>query len=551
MKKLILLTLSAVSLAFICAAEFIDISELEKGMRGYCITVFEGTTPDTFEVEVIDVISSGESSVEMALVRCFGEKVEKTGIAQGMSGSPVYFNGKLFGSMSYTWDNLKEPLGGVVPIKRMLELESFEKAEGAGDAGGYRLKEIAVPVVLTGVNGNLLESLKSEAEGLKWAVSGKNSLDAKNIGGELLPGKGIAINLIEGEMSASAIGTVTYVDNDKVYSLGHPFNLAGEIEYPVSEAYIYTILPRNDISYKMGFPLEKNLGCAVQDRTYGILSLSGKSAAMTAVSFRLDKGRRIDLRFARQGDVISAYLPLMFTSAISNFYKGSGPMTADYKMIVYSGGKKRLQYSNMMTGENIFFGVYFDMQSILYAYFSNMYEKVAPDSIIVEAEVSEDVREYFIWGIRTERKYYSEGETVKGEVLLKTFKGEDGTQPFSFVMPCGYSSDSMILYAAGGKNDLMSDAARSEAKYQFKNLSTFEDIVNNANPSNAVVIKLFGRRRGFVDNNKEYFSLPQSFINKQITAGKKMIMSDILFKSVLLSNGVVEGETSTVLKIRR
>ncbi|MGE3062021.1 MAG: SpoIVB peptidase S55 domain-containing protein [bacterium] len=549
MRKILLSLLMFVLFLISFGSDFIDIKELDRGMKGYCITVFEETKTDTFEVEVIDVISEGEASVEMVLVKCFGDKIEKTGIAQGMSGSPVYFNGKLFGSMSYTWDNLKEPIGGVVPIKRMLEIDLFENQNM--DVKGYKLKEIAVPVVLTGVDERVLEDLRDDVGVLKYAVSGKNSFAAKNLSGELSPGKSIAIKLIEGDMSASAIGTVTYVSDNRVYSLGHPFNLKGNVEYPVSEAYIYTVLPRNDISYKMGFPLLKSLGCAVQDRTYGILSLSDKSARMVNVSFVMNNGKRISMKFAKENEIIASYLPLMFVSAISNSYKTAGPMTADYKMSVFSNNKKKLEYKNMVTGENLFLGIYFDLQSILYSYFYNMYENINPDSIVIESSVNEEINQYFIWDIRTDKKYYSPGETVEGNVLMKTYKGNNEMQPFSFLIPDNCPLDSMLLYVAGGKSDIMSDAARSEAKYQYKNIKTFEDIVNNVNPSNSIVLKLFGRRRGFVDNNREYFKLPQSFINKQILSGKKSIMSDILYKKILLTNGVIEGEATTILKIRR
>jgi hypothetical protein len=220
-------------------------------------------------------------------------------------------------------------------------------------------------------------------------------------------------------------------------------------------------------------------------------------------------------------------------------------------MSIYSKVKKRIEYKNMYTGENLFFGIYMDMQSILYAYLSNMYEKVPVDSIVVESTVAENINQYFVWDVQVEKKYYKIGETVNGRVFLKSFKGEDVSRDFSFDLPETSSQDSLLLYVGGGKNDIISETGRSEAKFQFKDLSTFENIVNTLNPSNSIVIKLYGRRKGFIDNNKEYFNMPQNFINKQIMTGKKMIISDILYKDVLLTNGVIEGEASAVLKIRR
>jgi len=482
-------------------------------------------------------------------VRCFGENIEKTGIAQGMSGSPVYFNGKLFGSMSYTWDNLREPIGGVVPIKKMLEIESFQNNENKSE--GYKLKEIALPIVLTGVNENILKMIKEKNPALKNSVVGNSNSDISKEGGYLLPGKGIAIKLIDGEMSASAIGTVTYVEGNKVFSLGHPFTMKGEVEYPVSEAYIYMILPRTDISYKMGFSMNKVLGSTVQDRTYGVLSYSDKIAKMVNVSIKINDIKTISLKFAKDDDFLSSYLPLMFVSAISKYYKIAGSMTADYKITLYSAGKERIEYKNMITGENLFFGIYFDLQSILLTYISNMYEKVAIDSISIVSEIKENISKYYVWDLQVEKKYYNPGEMVNGKILLKAYKGEDTFQEFSFKLPEVLMQDTLILYVGGGKNDLLSETSRSEAKFQYKNLKTFEDIIKNTNPSNSIVVKLYGKRKGFIDNNKEFFSMSQGFINRQIMMGKKMIMSDILYKDILMTNCVIEGEGYIVLKIRR
>lgn len=530
--------------------EFIGIEDISRGMKGYALTVFYGTEVDTFGVEVIDVIKDNESGLSMILVKCFGENIEKTGIAQGMSGSPVYFDNKLAGSMSYTWDNLKEPVGGVIPIKNIIDLEKYTVMP---EINGYRFKEIAMPISITGIDENILNSIKEKSPILRQMSinTGIGGVQADSSKSQMAPGKGIAIKLIDGEFSASAIGTVTYIDSNKIYSLGHPFYLKGKIEYPISEAYIYTILARTDISYKMGYGKADNAGTALEDRTYGVYAEKNIKAGMIKTEIAINDTIKVKCSFVRDEDILSSMLPLVFLSTVSKYFKSTGALTVDYRIEFYPKDRKKFVYKNMVSSENVFLGAYFDMQSILYSYTGNIFEKVEMDSIKIISSVNENINVYSIWDVVLDKQYYKRGETVQGKIILKTFRGENVEQKFLLKIPENAVSDTLMLHIISGRDEVSFEVSRSEGKFQYKDLSSLEKIISELKPASFISVKLYDKEKGFTDNNREFFKMPRSFINKQILRGKSYLNSSLSDESIIETNGVINGEKTILLNLRR
>lgn len=546
MKRLILLFLCLPII--LSSEEFIGLDGIRPGMHGVCYTVFNGTEPDSFGVEVIDVIEKYETGTGLILVKCVGDRTALTGVAQGMSGSPVYFNGRLAGSLSYTWSNLKEPYGGITPIKEMLELK--ENMNINSDEVKY--KRITVPIVFSNVEASAIECLKN-GDFSYYSRSGASGTGSSVENGKslLAPGRAIAIKLVQGDMSASAIGTVTYVDGDKIYALGHPLFQKGGVEYPVSEAYIYGILPKTDISYKMGYAFSDNAGTAVQDRLTGMLCISGKETPMMPVTIKFRGGKKINLEFVRDEDIISSMLPVMFLSSVVRDYRMSGPLTINYRMNIYPSNEKKITYENMVSSESGLFECYLDMMGILNVLTKNMFKKLVIDSINIDADVEERISLCSVWSIGLERKYYAEGDTVRGYVVLKPFRGSNIIEKFEVPLPHGISGDTIFLVATNGKDDMALEQARSESKYDFTDYSGLYSIVAGLKPSNTIVIKLLDKGAGFIENSKEYSNLPQTKIFQQMQIGRKLTNMGLIGQSEFRTNYVVIGEATQTIKIRR
>ena len=286
--------------------DIFPMSAVRPGMKGYGLTVKQGTKIERFEVEVIDIIRNHLVKQDVILVRCLGEAFADHQIAQGMSGSPIYFDGKLAGALAYTWSQAKHPIGGVTPIEIMLA-EGDRKLEGRapgmlprtrlrrGDpkpiASSTELRPIGTPITVAGFSAASRQALAAEFAPQGFTVCGGGAAAGGpmkgaqwvNLDAPMEPGGSIVVDLLRGDYSASALGTCTHVDGKKVYGFGHEFNLLGETLLPMSVGYVYTILASRDISFKLGSSI-RQVGALVQDRPACIVGHLGKAAEDLGIS---------------------------------------------------------------------------------------------------------------------------------------------------------------------------------------------------------------------------------------------------------------------------
>src|SRR5579883_3055694 len=282
------------------APRTIPLTEIKPGMTGYGLTVFQGTRPERFAVKVIGILHNFLPQQDIILIESDDERLKHSGIVAGMSGSPIYLIGpdgdRLAGALAYGWHFAKDPIAGVTPIGSMLaELERPLRgrehtpvAEAANDArfrerttpnlvaasapdpSSPSLVPAAVPLSLSGFAAPAFEELT------KWlapyhvtplAAGGAAPAHADGPT-RFEPGSSISVDLIRGDMSATATGTVTWVDGDKVLAFGHPMFNLGEIYLPISTAEVHTVLSAVSSSFKIASPL-RELGTLVQDRQPG------------------------------------------------------------------------------------------------------------------------------------------------------------------------------------------------------------------------------------------------------------------------------------------
>lgn len=549
MKKRLLLT-GIILIMIILNAENISIDNIEPGMQGYALTVFKGTDIDTINIEVIDIVRKYNGNRDMILVRCSGNNVEKTGIAQGMSGSPVYIENKLAGALSYTWSNMKEAIGGVTLIDDMLELDEFT-VNREGEA--YEIKRIESPLVLGGVSDNTIDMLKDEMyrDFMPTVIASAGNKDVYNVrDSDIKPGSAVAVKLVEGDMNASAIGTCTYVKDNSIYLFGHPFYTKGNVNFPVSEAYIYTILPRNDISFKMGIPFDDNPAVAVQDRVSGLLARTDIKPDMIPVKFKYPD-MEINLKFVRDEDILSSIIPLMFTQSLNDKAKSTGPMTVYYDMCLYSHSTGDVTYRNIISSEYTPIYAYIDIQSILFAYLKNIFTAPIVDSVIINSRIEEDLLIYTIKDIVLPRKYYSPGETVNGYIVAGKFRDGEEQLPFTMTIPQNIQGDSIMLLAINGRDEPVFELQRNEGKYEFTNIDELNKVIEKLKPADNIILKMVDNSIGYTQMNKEYTKLTGTRISQMIMMGNKQIFAGLIGEQILKAPGVVNGQVSEIIKIRR
>jgi hypothetical protein len=271
------------------AVEIIPVSEIRPGMKGYGLTVLQGSEVVRFEVEVIDVIKNARPKQDAILVRCSGQGLERTRIIAGMSGSPIFLNDKLAGALAFAWEFSLDPIAGVTPIESMLEElqrpvpplnPSFSGGAGRG------LVPIATPLTVSGLDAGPLAALEKELWPYGWLPVMGGTAEAGAAPEKLVLGGAIGAQLVSGDINMTTVGTVTYLSGSTVLAFGHSFFNAGPMSLPLTTARIHTVLSSEAISFKIASP-GPVVGRLTQDRQAGITGRLGELAPTVPYSIHI------------------------------------------------------------------------------------------------------------------------------------------------------------------------------------------------------------------------------------------------------------------------
>src|SRR6266567_4304439 len=294
----------------------IPVAQIHAGMRGVAYTVFQGTKPEPMTVEVLGVLKNANGPKgDIILVRLGGTKAEYTGVVAGMSGSPVYFDGKLAGAIAFRIGEFsKEPIAGVTPISEMLEISALDntpasvpiqaksipsiaaKTSGPGlssapaqNFANY-LKPIETPLVFSGFSEDSIQKFAPQfaSEGIV-PVMGVGSASDVAQPDPLEPGSAVSAVLVRGDMDIAATCTVTYIDAGHLLACGHPLLQFGTIDLPMTKAQVLATVPSPLNAFKIVNATE-TVGSFVQDRHTGILGEFGKKPEMIPVTLTIHGG---------------------------------------------------------------------------------------------------------------------------------------------------------------------------------------------------------------------------------------------------------------------
>jgi hypothetical protein len=310
-----LLPVSAAAVENRVQPQTISVDQIHTGMRGVAYTVFEGVKPEPMEVEVLGVLRNMNGPKgDLILIRLHGTKVEYTGVVAGMSGSPVYLDGKLAGALSFRIGEFsKEPIAGVTPIGEMLEINALDssvpnndsaakqnpsmpvKTSGPGEAAPLQdianyLKPIETPLVFSGFSEETIRRFAPQfASAGITPVLGAGSVSNVKQPEPLQPGSAVSAILVRGDMDIAATCTVTYMDPERLLACGHPLLQYGMVDMPMTKAQILATLPSPMNAFKIVNATEP-VGAFVQDRHTGIMGLFGRQPQMIPVTLNIHGG---------------------------------------------------------------------------------------------------------------------------------------------------------------------------------------------------------------------------------------------------------------------
>ncbi len=298
----------------------LPVRDVRAGMTGYGLTVFSGQKPERFPIRVVGVLPKHTSLMDIILVESDDPRLKHAGIVAGMSGSPIYIDGKLVGALSLGWAFAKDALGGVTPIEYMAaDLERPLRGRDYNhlasrptvaerplspiaelhkrlptpltslSTSAGSLQPVAVPLLVSGLSEPTMAVLRDAMSPYGIQVTpggGTGSVPAATAPRTFEPGGAIAVELVRGDVSMQSIGTVTAIDGNRVLAFGHPMLNAGETYFPVATAEITAFMPSLVSSFKFGHSLFP-VGALIQDRSAGIIADTSRRAQTIPVTFAI------------------------------------------------------------------------------------------------------------------------------------------------------------------------------------------------------------------------------------------------------------------------
>jgi hypothetical protein len=520
------------------------LKDIKAGMRGTAYTVFEGNKPEPMQVEVLGILRNMTGPKgDVILVRLHGEKPEYTGIVAGMSGSPVYIDGKLVGALAFRIGQFsKEPIAGITPIASMLEINELDTtlAQDAATAkspaivptrtGGpgetppiasvaQYLQPIDTPLVFNGFNQETIQRFSSEfaAAGIV-PVMGAGSVDASiKDPTPIAAGSSVAAVLVRGDMDISATCTVTYVDANRLLACGHPLMGSGAIEMPMTKSQVLATLASPANSFKIATATE-TIGAFVQDRHNGIMGRFGKDAHMIPVTLTISgaaRPRSYHFEVLNNGRMT----PVAMMAAVYNAVQGTNEYGENTTFrvagsIVVSGHSK-LTLDDMFAPSDGGQPTAASIAMALGERFSRIYENPyqRPEITAVELNVNVIPERRFarLEAARTDITEARPGDEIVVETALLPYRGDRIVRQIPIRIPTSAPRGTLrILVSDGDTLDRMQRQSTVSARCD---LSSTIAMLNNRHANHRLYVSLLEANPQATVQDKVMPALPLSVMN--------------------------------------
>jgi len=445
------------------------IEEIRPGMKGRGLTVFKGTEPEEFQFEVLDILWKREVGSNAIIIRMSGGPLEKTAIIAGMSGSPCYIDGKLIGAVSFGWHFESEPIAGVTPVEEMKYVfERGEKEETtaletkayaspvlvmnnpvddlrslgaahnsrgwAGPPSPIELKPIATPALVSGIPSPALHRLaKALAPYGIIPVQGGGAGKAKASlpsGRTFVPGSAIAIPLLWGDLTATANGTVTFVEGDRIAAFGHPMFNEGRVDVPMARCNIVTVIPSRQWSVKLGVALDSvgKIDTDLRAAISGRIGEEAKSIPCTVIVKTDGESKPREHHFfsIAHKNLTPALLASAAESSILEVEREKGDTTVEVEArIQIKGREKPFVFKNIYYEKTPSLNAASRLSTVVGGIMNNPFHKVDFESVELRVQVRNERKTARITRIEAEPLIGKPGEKVELTIWLRPYGKKD------------------------------------------------------------------------------------------------------------------------------
>ena len=515
------------------------LSEVKPGMLGEARTVFQGTTPESFKVRVVSILRNFLPKQDVILVRAEDPRLEKSGIAAGMSGSPVYVDGKLMGAIAYGWSFAKEPLAGVTPIEFMLAererpdrppLDPYQAEAQAPtpsaptDTTASRLQPVAIPLSVSGASDASLAYLGEELQpfGLhpvRAGGGGEKAGTGADLPKSLIPGAAVGVALIQGDMTTTAMGTLTYAEGKQVLAFGHPMMGIGAVNLPMVQGEIHAIIPSLSSSLKMSSPIGE-IGSVTDDSKSGVIGTLGGHAGTVPVLVRVTSKGVSKPPFAVTIARHRRLLPMLATMAVSTALGEAVPdvtdMMADVTTRFHVRGFAPIELRDQFFSNDSLAPRVLAMSHGMRALgelLSNPFGPAVIEKIEVDARVEfrADVAE--LVALASPGDKVRAGARLPLRVTLRPYAGAEFSQTLEVDVPPALAGRTVKIEVASGAQ-VKPEVPRAE------DLRGFVENLRSYYPASSLVVSLTTRDEGASLHGRLIHNLPASALDTLKTANQ-------------------------------
>ncbi len=441
---------------FLAGTNYADDATPEPGTPGVVVTVIQGQRTREIPLRYLGLLEDfAGPGYDLHLVELEGEIADNVGVAAGMSGSPVYIDGRLIGALAYRFGFMpKQPVAGVTPIETILDAA---RGPAAGAAmPGDRVSPITTPVMVGGMTPAVQAWLNPRlAERGFTLVAGVGSGTTTGEAAPLRPGSPVGVQLMRGDVRVAATGTVTWVDGDRVYAFGHPFLGGGRTEMPMVAAEIVHTLADAAGSVKMA-NIGEEVGMIVEDRFAAVVGLTGRSAPMIPMEMTV-RGADYGEETYRFELVKNSDLgPLLVASAVANSLQVNNGYTRESTMKAH--GRVRLQGMPDLPVEFAFAGsapgdpslaLASHLLRTLASLWRNPFAKIQVVGIELTVETRPGIVSYELENIRFDRGKLYPGQDLEIECVLRKFRGERVVRRLVVPIPRRPPREGSLVLAVG------------------------------------------------------------------------------------------------------
>lgn len=543
-------------------ARLFALEDLRPGMKGTASSVFAGTEPEEFGVEILGVLPGFPAPRQSAIIaRLTGANVEKTGVFAGMSGSPVYIDNKLVGAIAFSFPFSKEPIAGITPIQQMIDL--FEKGS-AGETQpprepravsfaqlastdwkpslpkpaigptsliapvsegsrlipllGQQMTPIATPVVFGGISQESLQMFAPQlmANGL-LPVSGVGGSAGMTPMGKatentLTPGTSISVQLVRGDYSIAAAGTVTFRDGDRIYAFGHPFLGLGASDMPMSETAVVTVISNLNNSFKLSVP-GTMMGSISQDRASGVFGQLGQAPKMIPVKINLHTSRDRTETYAYEIANDSFLTPLLLNITVFNTITSSerslGDSTITIKGAINVKGQSPIEVDRRFSAGNSPILAAGSVAGPISSLLGSGFDDVQIEGVSLDISSTDTKYAGTLERIALSKTEARRGESIEIQAYVRTESGKQFVQRIPVKIPDDAIPGQLLVFVGDGGALQEGSAAKS---FVPQDLGQLVQAINKVKKSDRLYVKLFRITPGAVIGTSEMPNLPPSVV---------------------------------------